>query len=69
MTGAYLRIKRNDKWENIEVEYLTNEERETVFLNKDPDTIMKWLHMLSHHIQTSEKLFNELVEEGILKRQ
>jgi len=30
MTGAYLRVKRNNKWENIEVEYLTDEERETL---------------------------------------
>ncbi len=26
MTGAYLRMKRNGKWENIEIDQLTNEE-------------------------------------------
>ena len=31
MTGAYLRVKRNNKWENIEVEYLTNKEREEIY--------------------------------------
>jgi hypothetical protein len=32
MTGAYLRVKRGDEWENIEVEHLTNEERKILFI-------------------------------------
>ena len=34
MTGAYLRVKR-EKWENIEVEHLTDEERQEI-LKDDP---------------------------------
>lgn len=33
MTGAYLRVKRGDKWENIEVEHLTDDERQKILKN------------------------------------
>jgi len=44
MTGAYLRVKRNGKWQNIEVEYLTDEEREEAL--KDDPRLIKWLNLV-----------------------
>lgn len=31
MTGAYIRVKRGDKWMHIEIENLTNDERNEIF--------------------------------------
>lgn len=46
MTGAYLRVNRNDKWENIEIEYLTNEEIDEIFSDKDTKEILGWMKFL-----------------------
>ena len=54
MTGGYIRVKRDDKWDNIEVEYLTDEEREEILKN-DPKLI-KWINMLCHTIVRIEAL-------------
>ena len=62
MTGAYLRVKRNGKWENIEVEHLTDQERETIL--KDDDRLMQWLHIVCHKLS---EIQTELEEEGILQ--
>lgn len=66
MTGAYLRVKRKGKWENIEVEHLTNTEREEIL--KEDDRLMEWLHCVCNKLVESERMFIELEEEGILKR-
>ena len=66
MTGAYLRVKRDGKWENIEVEHLTDEERELIL--KDDDRLMNWLHLTCHELIKTESLLDDLVKDGILKR-
>ena len=66
MTGAYLRIKRDEKWENIEVEHLTDEERQEIL--KDDPRLMQWLNIVCNKLTETEKLFVELEEEGILER-
>ena len=43
MTGAYLRVNRNNKWENVEVEHLTDEERQCALGSKD---LMPWLNLV-----------------------
>lgn len=65
MTGAYLRIKR-EKWENIEVEHLTDEERQEIL--KDDPRLMQWLNVVCNKLAETERLFAELEEEGILER-
>ena len=52
MTGAYIRVKRNGKWENIEVEYLTDTEREDI-LSKD-DRLIHWLHLVCNTLKSVE---------------
>lgn len=46
MTGAYLRVERDGKWQSIEVEYLTFEERAALFAHRDNAELMRWLNML-----------------------
>ncbi len=70
MTGAYLRVKRDGEWENIEVEYLTDEERKDK-LSDDP-RLIHWLHMVCHNLTRLEnkvcKLFDKAVETGFIKK-
>jgi len=66
MTGAFLRIQRKGKWQNIEVEHLTDEERENTL--KDDPRLMKWLHLTCNKLAENEKIFEELAKEGILQR-
>lgn len=66
MTGAYLRAKRGDKWENIEVEHLTPEELREKFLHRPPEELLNWMDMLCGKIREIEPLLNELVAKGIL---
>ena len=66
MTGAYLRVKRNGKWQNSEVEYLTDAEREEIL--KDDPRLMKWMHLACKKLVEADKLFKELEEDGILTR-
>ncbi len=67
MTGAYLRVKRNGTWENIEVEYLTDEERQEVL--KDDDRLMHWLHLVCNKLTSVDNLLKDLVNEGIIVRE
>ena len=46
MTGAYIRIERDGKWQNIEVENLTVEERKEVFKGREPEELLRWIDML-----------------------
>jgi hypothetical protein len=66
MTGAYLRAKRGDKWENIEVEHLTPEELREKFLRRSPEELVNWMDMLCGKIREVEPLLDDLVAAGIL---
>jgi len=68
MTGAYLRVKRGDKWETIEVEHLTEEEIKEKFTGKDEECIM-WINFLCKQLREQERLLDELVKMGILGRE
>lgn len=46
MTGAYLRVQRDGKWQNIEVEYLTNAERHEIFKDRHPEEIIRWMNIV-----------------------
>jgi len=66
MTGAYLRVKRKDKWENIEIEHLTDKEREIVL--KDDPRLMQWLHIVCNELVSIDKLLKELEESGVISK-
>ncbi len=50
MTGAYLRVERDGKWQALEVEYLTDAERETIL--KDNPRLINWLHLVCNILAT-----------------
>jgi len=55
MTGVYLRVKRNGKYENIEIEHLTNNERHKLFTNREP-LLLEPLLLLQYLDLTCETL-------------
>lgn len=50
MTGIYFRVKRNGKWVNKEIEYLTADEREEVLKDWDKDSLIRTIHILSNNL-------------------
>ena len=46
MTGAYLRIQREGKWQNVEIEYLTDGERLELFKESSTEELLKWLNFM-----------------------
>lgn len=59
MTGAYLRVKRNDSWENIEVEHLTDEERNELFIQRTPEELVKWMNLLCKEVAVIDNFLKE----------
>lgn len=63
MTGAYLRIQRNGKWENIQVEHLTNDERILIFTNQRPQYIVMWLNKVCETLNFADRTIENLRED------
>ena len=51
MTGAYLRVRRGNKWQNIEIEYLTDGEREKLFKDAPAEEVLKWLNFMCNQYE------------------
>lgn len=68
MTGAYLRTKRGDKWENIEVEHLTDDEIREKFATREPQELINWMTMLCGKLREIEPLLLQLEADGIIKK-
>ncbi len=62
MTGAFVRVERKGKWENIEVEHLTKEERDEIIGSRSAAEIMDWLDMTCSVIVIAENAIKELTE-------
>lgn len=45
MTGAYLRVNRDNKWQPIEVEHMTDDERKEAFQHRPMEEVLRWLNM------------------------
>ena len=65
MTGAYLRVKRDGKWENIEIEFLTDAEREENL--KDDPRLINWLNLVCNKLSEIEELLQDLEKDGVIK--
>jgi len=50
MTGAYLRVKRDGKWQAVEVEYLTKEERWELLSKRTPGELCRWLDIVCEEL-------------------
>ena len=51
MTGAYLRVKRGNKWQNIEIEYLSDGERLELFKESSTEEVLKWLNFMCNQYE------------------
>lgn len=68
MTGAYLRVERDGKWQNVEVEHLTEEELKAKFLTRTPDELVSWLNMTCSFLRRLQPLMEDLERDGIIAR-
>jgi hypothetical protein len=68
MTGAYLRVERDGKWQNIEVEHLTEDELKAKFLGREPEELVSWMAMLCKYLQRLEPLLQDLERDGIIAK-
>ena len=67
MTGAYLRVKRGNKFENIEVEFLSDEERKFIFSDRKPDELISWMNLLSKKLEELDPLLKSLIDDGVIR--
>jgi hypothetical protein len=65
VTGAFLRVQRDGKWQNVEVEHLTDSERENKL--KDDPRLMEWFHLVCKELARVETLFKQLEADGVLE--
>ena len=64
MTGAYLRIQREGKWQNVEIEYLSDEERQELFKESSTEEVLKWLNFMCNQYEALVlEVINEFGEE------
>jgi hypothetical protein len=50
MTGAYVRIRRDGEWQNVEFDELTDAEMEA-FAERDPESGWKWAKFFARFIR------------------
>jgi len=55
MTGAYLRVERNGVWESVEVEHLTDKEREIALLGRGDINLLPWLNLVCLSLKKAEQ--------------
>lgn len=58
MTGAYLRVYRDGKWQNIEVEHLSEAELMDAMKHREKEEIIRWLHMVCRTVAHMDDAFN-----------
>ena len=64
MTGAYLRVKRKGKWQNVEIEYLSDKERAELFKEAGTEEVLKWLNFMCNQYEGLVlEVINEFGEE------
>jgi len=69
MTGIYVRVKRDDKWENIEFELLTDKEMEDFITMKREAKLdgWNWAIALAKYLRdTIKPLMDGLIKDGII---
>ena len=64
MTGAYVRIKRDGKWQPIEIEELSEDELHTFLDLQDKEHVVKWVVFLVKWMQLHLMVGPE-EEEGV----
>jgi hypothetical protein len=67
MTGAYVRVKRGDKFKNVEVENLTEEELTAKFSEATQEEMLSWIKMFCEVLRRVDPLLKELERDGIIQ--
>ena len=62
MTGAFVRVERKGKMENIEVEHLEPDELDEIIGSRSKAEIMDWLSMTLSVIRLAETSINKMEE-------
>lgn len=52
MTGIYFRVRRDDKWVNLEIEHMTDEERDSGLATFDRFALLRTIHMLCANLSS-----------------
>lgn len=47
LNGIYIRAKRDNKWQSLDVTDLTEEEMQNALGNKSPEELVRWIAALS----------------------
>ena len=63
MTGAFVRIKRNGKWQPIEIDQLSEDELHTFLDLQDKEHVVKWVVFLVKWMQEHLMVGTEVEEE------
>lgn len=50
MTGMYFRVQRDNSWKNVELEYLTHEERYAILNDKSKDFLTGVIYVLCDNL-------------------
>lgn len=58
LTGAYVRVKRGDKWCNVDISDCTDQERTEMLKNCDADRLIGWINFLCHSINGIGEMFD-----------
>ena len=65
MTGSFLRVEREGKWENIEVEHLTDIELNEIIGSRSKEEIMDWLLFTCSVIRFADKAIKKLTSDEL----
>lgn len=60
MTGAYVRVKRDGEFKAIEIEHLTDAEREVFFENH---AFVPWMNLVCKKLAETETLLSKVMEK------
>ena len=63
MTNAYVRVLRDGKWQNVEIEYLLDKEREELFKESSTEEVLKWLNFMCNQYEELILLIKEYEKE------
>ena len=66
MTGAFLRVEREGKWENVEIEHLTEVELNEIIGPRSKSEIMDWLSLTCSMLRLADTAISR--QEELLKQ-
>lgn len=63
-TGAYIRVRRNQKWESVLVERLTPEELRAIFEHRHPTELLSWIGLLCQTLRKAQAMLERAAAES-----